>query len=178
MSSWRPELRSPVSRGIQEGISAKKRQVILSPPGERASQGLEVLPGWWPEGKTVPLPLFPTPSFLGPRGGREGEQERKTPSLQTPEAGPGGTPGAPCQRYLMLCPIGTFAGGGEGIFPKKWVSRLNCIPLPASSEIWSFPKNLDGAGLLACVNYTVFAYAHNQHECIFWERNRFRLYIS
>ena len=85
-------------------------------------------------------------------------QGRKTPSLQTPEAVPGGTLGAPCQCYLALCPIGAFAPGGGGggwRLSKEMGVMSESYPSASSSESWSFPKNLDGAGSLACVNYTV-----------------------
>lgn len=106
-------------------------------------------------GATAPTP---TPLLPGRRGGREGAQGRKTPSLQTPEAVPGGTLGAPCQCYLTLCPIGAFAPGGWGWgrhLSKEMGVMSESYPSASSSESWSFPKNLDGAGSLACVNYTV-----------------------
>lgn len=91
--------------------------------GEGIVQRLEALPKGGQKKCHRPDPNATLPRATG--GGEESREERH--HLHRPlEAVLGGTPGAPCQCYLTLCPIGTFApGGGEGIFPKKWVSCLN-----------------------------------------------------
>lgn len=57
-----------------EGVGAKKRQVMHSAPGERESQGLEVLTCRWQRGKEGASTPVPTPFFLP---GPERKQSRR-----------------------------------------------------------------------------------------------------
>ena len=76
--------------------------------------------------KAVPPPRPQRHSFPGLRGGREGEQRRKTPSLQTPEA----VPGAPCS-----CPSWPVNGDPpEAVLSWRTADGSSGVALCAFSE--------------------------------------------
>lgn len=146
-----------MSHGIREGAGAKKRQVILSTPGERASQRLEVLPeGDQKErGATAPTP---TPLFPGAAGRQRGKAGKKDTIFADPRSSAGRDPRCPLPMLLNVMPNWRVCpwGWGWGRHLSKEMGVMSeSYPSASSSESWSFPKNLDGAGSLACVNYTV-----------------------
>ena len=131
--------------------------MILSAPGERASQRLEVLPegGQKESGATAPTP---TPLFPGAAGRQRGRAEKKDTIFADPRSSAGRDPRCPLPMLLNVMPNWRVCpwGWGWGRHLSKEMGVMSeSYPSASSSESWSFPKNLDGAGSLACVNYTV-----------------------
>ena len=111
---------------------------------------------WQREGGATTL--TPTPLLPGAAGRQRGSAGKKDTIFADPRSSAGRDPRCPLPMLLSVMPnwrIRPWGWGGGRRLSKEMGVMSESYPSASSSESWSFPKNLDGAGSLACVNYTV-----------------------
>ena len=111
---------------------------------------------WQREGGATTL--TPTPLLPGAAGRQRGSAGEKDTIFADPRSSAGRDPRCPLPMLLNVMPnwhIRPWGWGWGRRLSKEMGVMSESNPSASSSESWSFPKNLDGAGSLACVNYTV-----------------------
>lgn len=96
---------------------------------------------WQREGGATTL--TPTPLLPGAAGRQRGSAGKKDTIFADPRSSAGRDPRCPLPMLLSVMSnwrIRPWGWGGEGVFPKKWVSCLNHIPLPAHLRAGRFPR--------------------------------------